>query len=225
MTFKKIKAILFDVGGTLIYTIKPLIAAISMAFEQNKINVPNSEDIISQLGKSATEIIKTILPEGLSNFEEQARECISLFQKIFPEKVLDKFEVIEGVQTTLKKLIDANYRLGVITALRRAELDRFLTKFDLNAYFEVFVTADDVLNIRPHPEIVNTAISLLKVQPSEVICVGDTVNDILAAKNAGTYVVAVLTGAQNKEVLSREQPDAIIKDITALPSLLDKFSN
>ena len=225
MTFKKIKAILFDVGGTLIYTIKPLIAAISMAFEQNKINVPSSEDIISQLGKSATEIIKAILPEDLSNFEEQARECISSFQKIFPEKVLDKFEAIEGVQTTLKKLIDANHRLGVITALRKAELDKLLTKFDLISYFEVIVTADDVQNIRPSPEIINKAISLLNVQPREVVCVGDTVNDILAAKNAGTYVIAVLTGAQTEDVLRREQPYAIINDITALPSLLDKFDD
>lgn len=195
-----------------------------MAFEQNKVKVPSPEIIINQLGKSATEIIKAILPEDLSNFDEQARECISSFQRIFPDKVLDEFETIEGVHMTLQKLIDANYRLGVITALRRAELDIFLTKFDLNPYFEVVVTADDVQDIRPSPEIVNTAISLLNVQPKEIVCVGDTVNDILAAKNAGTYVISVLTGAQSENVLKNELPDSIINDITALPSLLDKFN-
>ncbi len=225
MTFKKIKAILFDVGGTLVHTIEPLKVAISMAFKQNKIKVPSSEEIITQLGKSATEIIKAILPKELSNFEEKAKECISLFQEIFPNKVLDEFEAIEGVQKTLKTLKDANYRLGVITALRRVELDKLLTKFELISYFEVVVTADDVQNIRPSPEIINKAISLLNVQPREVICVGDTVNDILAAKNAGTYVIAVLTGAQTEDVLRREQPDAIINDINALPSLLDKFDD
>jgi HAD superfamily hydrolase (TIGR01549 family) len=221
MTFRKIKAILFDVGGTLIHTIKPLLVAISMAFEQNKIKVPSSEEIIVQLGKSATKIIKAILPKELSNFEEKAEECVLSFQEIFPNKVLDEFKAIDGVKKTLKTLKDANYRLGVITALRRAELDKLLTKFELISYFEVIVTADDVQNIRPSPEIVNRAISLLNVQPGEVICVGDTVNDILAAKNAGTYVIAVLTGAQTKEVLRRKKPDAIIKDINELPSLLD----
>jgi len=225
MRFHKIKAILFDVGGTLVYTIKPLIAAISMAFEQNKIKVPSSEEIIAQLGISATEIIKAILSKHLSNFEEHTNELIASFQEIFPEKVLDDFEAIDGVQKTIKTLKDANYRLGVITALRKAELDKILTKFELNSYFEVLVTTDDVQNIRPHPEIVNTAISLLDVQPREVVCVGDTVNDILAAKNAGTYIIAVLTGAQAEDMLRNEQPDSIINDITALPSLLDKFDD
>jgi len=223
MPLHEIKAILFDVGGTLVYTIKPLLKAISMAFEQNKIKVPSSEEIFAQLGKSATKIIKAILPKELSNFEEKAKECISSFQEIFPNKVLDEFKAIDGVQKTLKTLKDANYRLGVITALRRAELDKLLTKFDLISYFEVVVTTDDVQNIRPSPEIVNKAINLLNVKPREVICVGDTVNDINAAKNAGTYVIAVLTGAQSENVLKNELPDFIINDITALPSLLNKF--
>jgi HAD superfamily hydrolase (TIGR01509 family) len=223
MALYKIKAILFDVGGTLIYTIKPLLKAISIAFEQNKIKVPSSEEIIVQLGKSATKIIKAILPKELSNFEEKAKECISSFQEIFPNRVLDEFKAIDGVQETLKTLKEANYRLGVITALRKVELDTLLTKFNLNSYFEVFVTADDVQNIRPSPEIVNKAIGLLNVPPKEVVCIGDTVNDILAAKNAGTYVIAVLTGAQNEEVLRSENLDAIIDDVTALPSLLDQF--
>jgi len=225
MSFRRIKAILFDVGGTLIHTIEPLITAISMAFAQNKIKVPSSEEIIAQLGKSATKIINAILPKALTNFEEKARDCISSFQEIFPNDVLDEFKAIEGVQKTLKMLKDANYRLGVITALRRAELDKLLTKFELISYFEVIVTADDVQNIRPSPEIINKAISLLNVQPREVVCVGDTVNDILAAKNAGTYVIAVLTGAQTEDVLRREHPDAIINDINALPSLLDRFDD
>ncbi len=196
-----------------------------MAFEQNKITAPRSEEIIPQLGKSATKIIKAILPQQTSNYEELATACISSFQEIFPTRILDDFEVIVGAQKTLTKLKDADYLLGVITALRKPELDKLLIKFDLNKYFDAFVTVDDVQNIRPSPEIVNKAMSLLKVQPSEVICVGDTVNDILAAKNAGTFVFAVLTGAQKEEVLSREQPDAIIKDLTVVPSLLEKFSD
>jgi phosphoglycolate phosphatase len=87
----------------------------------------------------------------------------------------------------------------------------------------VIVTAVDVQNIRPSPEIVSKAINLLNVQAKEVVCIGDTVNDILAAKNAGTYVIAVLTGAQTEEILRHEHPDAIIEDITALPSLLDEI--
>jgi pyrophosphatase PpaX len=215
--------ILFDVGGTLIHTIEPLIVAISMAFEQNGIKKPSSEEIIVQLGKSATEIIEAILPKKLANFEEKLKDCISSFQEIFPNKVLDEFKTIEGVHKTLKTLKDAKYRLGVITALRKAELDKLLTRFDLNSYFKVVVTVDDVQNIRPSPEIVNKAINLLNVKPREVICVGDTVNDIIAAKNAGTYVIAVLTGAQNEKVLRSKQPDAIIEEITVLPSLLNKF--
>ena len=224
MPLHEIKAILFDVGGTLVYTIEPLLKAISITFEQNKIKVPSSEEIIAQLGQSATKIIRAILPKELSNSEEKAKECILSFQEIFPNKVMDEFKAIEGVHKTLKTLIDSNYRLGVITALRRTELDILLTKFELNSYFEVFVTTDDVQNIRPHPEIINKAISLLNVKPREVICVGDTVNDILAAKNAGTYVIAVLTGAQSENVLKKELPDSVINDITALPSLSDKFN-
>jgi HAD superfamily hydrolase (TIGR01509 family) len=191
-----------------------------MAFDQNGVKIPSPEVIIEQLGKSSTEIIRAILSKHLSNFEERAKECISSFQKIFPGKVLNEFEAIEGVEKMLKKLKDAGYRLGVITAFHKAEVDQILAKFDWNTYFEVIVTADDVQNIRPSPEIVSEAINLLNVQPTEVICVGDTVNDILAAKNAGTYVIAVLTGAQNEEVLRREQPDAIVNDVTELPTIL-----
>ena len=90
-------------------------------------------------------------------------------------------------------------------------------------FFEAILTFDDVKEMRPSPEIVNLAIARLGMAANKCVCVGDTVNDILAARAAGTCVVSVLTGPQDEDALLRAKPDAVIPDVTHLPGVLRDF--
>ena len=68
-------------------------------------------------------------------------------------------------------------------------------------------------NKKPHPEGLLLIAKKLAVRPQEMLYIGDSAHDILAAKNAGCKSAAVLTGMGLKNVLGKEKPDFIFQDL------------
>ena len=88
--------------------------------------------------------------------------------------------------------------------------------------FDLLVTADDVVNGRPHPDMIFHAMEKLAVtDASEVIKIGDSAIDIEEGKAAGCYLtLGVTTGAQTFEQLKKANPNYIINSLTYLEELV-----
>jgi len=220
-----IRGVIFDVGGTLVHTIDAILEAMGKAFRENGVPVPPPGEFIKNLGKGNVEIILGALPPEIGRDMEMYEKISRSFQRVFPSRVMDKLREVEGAGQTLETLRAEGYRLAITTAFNTMETSAIMGKLGWDSrLFEAILTFDDVRNMRPSPEIVNLAVARLKRAPSECVCVGDTVNDILAARAGGTYVVTVLTGPQDEQTLRRAKPDAVIPDVTHLPAVLRNFT-
>lgn len=100
-------------------------------------------------------------------------------------KAIPKVELYPDTLETLVQLHQASKKLALVTASEHHQIDPLLQKYSLIEVFDAVVCGDDTAQLKPHPEPLEKAMKLLGAQASETLMVGDSENDILAAKNAG----------------------------------------
>jgi HAD superfamily hydrolase (TIGR01509 family) len=173
----------------------------------------NSEDVYSLVG---TELLRR---RGLEFTEELKKEMMGLppeksFEKmicrcrlsenwrelaaesngIFLDILDDHLAVMPGLMELLDALEQAGIPKAIATSSPRRLLDACLARFDLHRRFRFFLTAEDVTNGKPHPEIYLSAARRFGVEPSEIVVLEDSENGCRSAAAAGAFVVAVPSG-------------------------------
>jgi len=107
-------------------------------------------------------------------------------------KTHDKYiKSYDHVEDGLIKLRNKGLKLAIVTSKRRETALKGLKCFDLEKYFDVIITPEDSKKHKPDGEPVLKACEVLKVSPVETIMVGDSHNDILCGKNAGSKTCLV----------------------------------
>lgn len=84
---------------------------------------------------------------------------------------------------------------------------------DVDAHTTCLLTRDDVVNVKPHPEHLETALVRLSLAPREALMVGDHPMDIQVGKAAGTWTAGVGSGEAALERLTLERPDCLAPDL------------
>lgn len=103
--------------------------------------------------------------------------------------------------------------MALVTASKRADVDELFKKNGLGKYFKQLVTRSDVTKSKPDPESYNLAVQKIGVPKSECLVFEDTVNGLLAAKNADLTCFAIQADEQSHEKLANA--DRIFKDFRA----------
>ncbi len=142
-------------------------------------------------------------------------------------EILDESEVgtaatavaFTGVQETLDLLRSNAVRLGAVTNSGRSAATQVLTREGLDKCFEFVLCREDVPALKPRPDGVALAVELLGVTSDEVVYVGDSMYDAIAAKAAGVKMVGVLSGRYTEAQLRATGSDYVIRSIADLPSL------
>lgn len=192
---KKIRAVLFDLDGTIIDTNELIIQSF---FHALKGVVPESfgrEHIIPSMGQPLTmqlqqfsgQIDVTLLTQAYREYNHLRHdEMVALFP---------------GVAEVIPQLRNAGIRIGVVTTKMRATTIRALELLGLHDSIETIVTLDDVEHAKPHPEPVEKAIKALGTEPSETLMVGDSSVDMGSAIAAGAIPVGVAWSLKGEENL------------------------
>ncbi len=179
---KNVKAVLFDLDGVLIDSYR----AWFHQFNDTLLHFgykPISEEIFRKhWGQSTEEDVRIFMPE------RTVTEVRKHFAKHFDEYV-SYLEVNPSARGFLKKLRAMRLRLGCVTNSHRTIVKKILIDTRLEEFFQVVITADDVKNPKPAPDMLLKACRRLGVVPQETIFLGDTKTDIQAGKRAGCVVI------------------------------------
>jgi pyrophosphatase PpaX len=129
------------------------------------------------------------------------------------EPLHEELEAFWEVVQVLPRLREQGRRLGIVTAKRSATVRLAFDRLpELEANFDVVITADDTERHKPSPDPILAAVERLGASPGEAAYVGDSPFDVRAAKAAGVHAVAVgWGGIHSDEVLQREEPDAFVR--------------
>lgn len=158
-------------------------------------------------------------------------EIIEKFQKLFLGENFDGF--ISREKWILKKEIleelFKRYRLAIFTSRPREEALYTLRKYELDKFFDVIVSLDDVKETKPFPEGILKILDSLRIAPGNVLYFGDTVDDMIAAKNAGVVGVGIAPpgGDLNfyRELFRKYGAVDVLGNINEILNFLEKWEN
>lgn len=129
-------------------------------------------------------------------------------------------EPITGSADVLAKLRSSSVRLATLTNSGRMPSEWLLNKYGLRSYFDFTLSRDDVEAMKPRSDGMFKAISLMGLPKEELLYVGDSVIDVLAAKGAGLKIASVVTGRYSADRLRGEGSDYILDSLSGLLNLV-----
>ena len=209
-----IKAVIFDVDGTLVDSNDLHVMAWQEAFRGCGKEV-NYEELHEQMGKGGDQLMPVFCSgEELDRFgEELERSRTELFTrdylphvKPFP-KVRELFERIEA---------DGLF-IALASSATEEELERHKKTLEIEDLLEAATSADDAERSKPHPDIFQAALAGLRgLKPEEAVVVGDTPYDAVAAGKAGMQAVGLLSGGFTEKELRAAGAVEIYEDVADL---------
>ncbi|BAI80830.1 HAD-superfamily hydrolase [Deferribacter desulfuricans SSM1] len=178
---KTVDTIIYDCDGVLFDSEEAVLAYydfICEKFNLPKIKRNNHQDVKNALMKTNEEIIRM-----LTNDESLIEKILEFAKNMNFKRFLHLMKPEKNLKETLDKLYNKGYNLAVFTN-RGHSLHYLLTHFDLDKYFKIKITSFDVTNPKPDPEGLFKIINYLNTTNDKVLYIGDTTNDLYAAKNA-----------------------------------------
>lgn len=215
-----IKAILFDVDGTLLDSKDYLLEAFNLALSDIGERGIGREVFFGMVKRNFDNTLGYYISNILKKPEKEKALTLA-FIKQYLTMIEEKLELLPGTDQTWKRLKDSGIKIGILTNQYRVMLDIFLNKFSLIP--DAYITREDVQNKKPDGEGIRKLCDALGVGIEDVLVVGDWTGDVLAAKDAGARAVAVLSGVSRKEDLELAGADEIIEDVNCLPGLLERL--
>lgn len=131
----------------------------------------------------------------------------------------DRFWLIPGIIEMLTSFSDA-YPMAVVSARDAITTRHFLEHFNLLSFFKVIVTSQTCKHTKPYPDPVIYAAEELGLAPEYCLMVGDTIIDVHAGKSAGAQTVAVLCGFGTQRELKRAGADMLLARTPDLTGIL-----
>ncbi|MEM2942113.1 MAG: HAD family hydrolase [Candidatus Bathyarchaeia archaeon] len=208
------RAVIFDFDGTIVDSYEAHLESFRRALSKFGL-AADDEQIYRRFGKPAREILLEILPQETHT---QVDELVKEKRLQFIE-TSHRVRVLEGVEETLQYLRRNGVAAVLATSADRPSVMRVLSRFGLERYFDLVLSAEDVGAAKPNPDIFIRAVEKLALKPHECLVVGDSVFDVIAAKEAGIEAVAVANNRfQIEEIRSLGVP--VISRISELKRYL-----
>jgi HAD superfamily hydrolase (TIGR01549 family) len=195
------KAIIFDLDGTLVDTVHPHVIAWQRAMCEFGFSV-DAARIHRRIGMSGSLLMQECAQElgrAPSSDEMAGMDAshASLFKQIAPEP-----RPLNGAKELISFLAAAGIRHGIATSGKRADIESSLAALGL-APGVVVVDGDGAKQAKPEPDLFIECSERLGVARSECYVVGDSVWDVLAARRAGLLSVGLLCGGSSEDDLYR----------------------
>jgi HAD superfamily hydrolase (TIGR01509 family) len=188
---RTLKAVLFDVDGTLVDSNDAHAEAWVKAFTEHGITV-DSALVRRCIGMGGDKLMPAV-----SGMEEDSPlgETISKRRgEIFRQEFLPHLKAFEGARDLVAALKDRGYTAVAASSASKEDLKALLAVAGADGLMDDKTSSDDADDSKPDPDIIEAALKLAKASPAEAIMIGDTPYDVDAARRAGVETIAFRCG-------------------------------
>lgn len=192
-----LKAVLFDLDGTLIDTAPDFIRIIKNMCAKHNHPCPSDMAIREQVSAGARAMVRLMFGDELGEVADTDPKLLGYRQEfldLYEQDICVDSRLFDGFDELLKSFEDARVRWGIVTNKPRYLAEQLLDKLDLADRCSVLVCPDDVTNTKPDPEPMYLACDQLGITPKDAIYVGDHIRDIQAGRASGMQTVAAAFG-------------------------------
>ncbi len=211
----KLKAILFDLDGTLRDTKDIIYEAMQHAIEALGRDRPTRGEIDPHIHHH------TAVHKALAN-----HVSLDEFEQIYHGKLYETWDEVmlyEAAVETLELLTEKGYQLAVVTSANTKGSVDFVQKRGIDHHFDAISGMSEGVKPKPAPDLVLRALEQIGCEPDAALMVGDLPADVQAAHAAGVRCVAITHGFGSREDLQDIGADYIIDSLMELPAVIDKI--
>jgi phosphoglycolate phosphatase len=188
--FSAVRALIFDLDGTLIDSKRDLIHSVNAMLQEMGRRQLAAETISGYIGHGAPQLVARAL--GGTATEEELKRALQFFLGYYEEHKMDSTCAYPDVEETLAQL--SHLPMAVLTNKPWRISVRILDALGLRGYFRAIYGGNSFETKKPDPFGANAILREFGVAPREALIIGDSEVDVQTARNAGTFAAAVNFG-------------------------------
>lgn len=206
-----IRAVLFDLDGTLADTAGEIALALARTFTGLGLPVLPEAEVRALIGRGIASLVERALQRH--GAMASAAEAIARFEAAYEETVGTSAPLYPEVAASLARLAAAGLPLGVATNKARAFTERLLDGLGISHRFAAVVCGDDGWPKKPAADMLQAACAKLGSAPAATLMLGDSANDVQAARAAGCPVWCVPYGYNEGRAVETLAADRIVASV------------
>ena len=194
----RLKAIVFDLDGTLLNTLEDLADATNWALRKNGMPERALAEVRQFVGNGVRKLIERAVPDGEENplFEQTFED----FKRYYVVHCQDKTSLYDGVGEMLRALKERGFKLAIVSNKLQAGVDELYDRYFRDTV-AVAIGERPEIQRKPAPDMVELALRALGVAKEEAVYVGDSDVDLQTARNSGLPCISVLWGFRDRAFL------------------------
>lgn len=221
-----IKVVGFDLDGTLVDSALGLANTVDNMCERLGLPKPGKALVTTWIGNGIEVLLdRALLWANAPKDAEYRQKAMIILSECYQDELLSGSPLFPDVKETLVQLHSEEHQLVLITNKPSKFVPDLMDYLGVSHLFAMMLGANDSIKIKPHPTPIFKVLGELGVMQSEFVFVGDSRNDILAAKNAGVTSIALTYGYNYGEPIANESPDYIIHDFAELLPLIHQLKD
>lgn len=211
----RFRSVTFDLDGTLLDTVADLHEACRRTLAELGEPPRSLAEVHSFVGKGLAVLVERCLTHAGPPDAERLHAGIEVFKRHYAQTNGRFTRAYPGVREGLAAWRQAGLRLGLVTNKPGMFTEALLERMAMADFFDVVVSGDTTAHKKPHPEPILHACAVLGTRPEENLHIGDSKNDIEAARAAGCPVYCVPYGYNEGQPVDSADCDALVSDLLA----------
>ncbi len=223
---KLFKVIGFDLDGTLVNSLPDLTLSINLALADLHLPEAPATQVLNWIGQGASILIANAIDwatkqHSIKITAQDRNEIIAKFNYYYGQNICNKSQLFPNVKATLEILKQKGYTLVVITNKPTIHVKPVLAAFGIADLFSDTLGGQSLPAIKPHPAPLFYICGKYGILPKQMLFVGDSKNDIIAANHAGCPVIGLTYGYNYNQPIVDARPDWVFDDFAEILTILD----
>lgn len=193
------KGVIFDLDGTLLYTLGDISFYINQTLKNNGYDQVEERLVMQYIGNGSRNLVKRCLPQMKD--EKIIDKVLSEYNQAYTSSSSPRTKLYDGIEELVYSLKEKGYKLAILTNKPQQTTDVIVEKYFKPNTFDVVIGQRDGLKIKPDKQATLNILSKFDLEPQNVFFVGDGETDVQTAINSNTVGISVLWGYRTRSQL------------------------
>ena len=226
MSLNHPEMVLLDLDGTLVDTVPDLTYCLDNMLRELSLPEAGETKVREWVGNGIEQLVKRGLCNNFVTNNFNREPTASLFEKALPmfidcyrENACKHSRLYAGVREGLEYLTSNNFKLGCVTNKLNLFTNIILETLKIQDVFGIVISGDTLAKKKPDPLPLLHAAEYFNVSPTQSLMVGDSINDVTAARAAGFQVLCVSYGYNLGQDIRLAKPDYVVDSLADLVNI------
>lgn len=208
------KSVIFDLDGTLLYTLEDLKDSVNFALQKFHYPPRTLDEVRNFVGNGVRLLVERSIPNGAKNPDME--QVLKVFKAHYAENMYNKTKPFDGINEMLDELKCKGIRTAVVSNKFDLAVKELCKKY-FGEKIEIAIGESENVRKKPAPDSVLKVMEILNCSNNETFYVGDSEVDIQTAKNCNLKCISVTWGYKNRKFLTEngaeifvDSPDEIL---------------